>query len=366
MAKVGVPKEILDNEYRVALTLAGLNALVKEGHTVYVEKNAGVGSGISDEDYKAGGAKILADAASVFEEADLVLKVKEPQPSEVKMLRKDQTLFTYLHLAAHTKLAEDLAKTGATCVAYETVQMANGQLPLLTPMSEIAGRLSTQIGANYLERPMGGRGVLLGGVPGVEPGEVIIIGGGIVGTNAAKIAHGLGARVTIFDLSLDRLRYLDDVFNGQVRTVFSVGHYLEELLPQADLVIGAVLIPGKQAPRIVTRDMVKQMKKGSVVVDVSVDQGGCIETIKSTTHSAPTYEVDGVLHYGVANIPGAVPWTSTRALTNATLPYCLKLAKAGYKACMEDPVLMKGVNIHKGEIVHPGVLEAIGAPVATA
>ncbi len=364
MAKVGVPKEILDNEYRVALTLAGVNALLAEGNTVYVEKNAGVGSGITDEEYKEAGAKILPDAAAVFQEADVIFKVKEPQASEVPMLRKGQILYTYLHLAAHPKLAMDLAKTGATCVAYETVQLPNGALPLLTPMSEIAGRLATQIGANYLERPMGGRGVLLGGVPGVEPGEVIIIGGGVVGTNSAKIALGLGARVTIFDLSLDRLRYLDDVFGGQVRTVFSIGKYLEEILPAADLVIGAVLIPGKQAPRIVTRDMIKNMKKGAVVVDVSVDQGGCIETIKSTTHSAPTYEVDGVLHYGVANIPGAVPWTSTRALTNATLQYGLKLAKSGYKACLEDPALMKGVNIHAGEIVHAGVLEAVGSPAA--
>lgn len=366
MAKVGVPKEILDNEYRVALTLAGLNALKSQGHTVYVETRAGVGSGISDDEYKAGGAKILPDAAAVFEEADLILKVKEPKASEVKLLKKGQLLFTYLHLAAHPQLATDLAKTGATCIAYETVQLPNNALPLLTPMSEIAGRLSTQIGANYLERPMGGRGVLLGGVPGVEPGEVVIIGGGVVGTNAAKVALGLGARVTIFDLSLDRLRYLDDVFGGQVRTVFSVGHYLEKLLPSADLLIGAVLIPGKQAPRIVTRDMVKNMKPGSVIVDVSVDQGGCIETIHSTTHSEPTYLVDGVLHYGVANIPGAVPWTSTRALTNATLHYCLKLAQGGYKACLDDPVLMAGVNIHEGEIVHPGVLEAVGKPVATA
>ncbi|MBX9670765.1 MAG: alanine dehydrogenase [Candidatus Obscuribacterales bacterium] len=364
MSKVGVPKEILDNEYRVALTLAGVNALLAEGNTVYVEKNAGAGSGITDEEYKAAGAKILPDAAAVFQEADVIFKVKEPQATEVPMLRKGQILYTYLHLAAHPKLAMDLAKTGATCVAYETVQLPNGALPLLTPMSEIAGRLATQIGANYLERPMGGRGILLGGVPGVEPGEVIIIGGGVVGTNSAKIALGLGARVTIFDLSLDRLRYLDDVFGGQVRTVFSIGKYLEEILPSADLVIGAVLIPGKQAPRIVTRDMIKNMKKGAVVVDVSVDQGGCIETIKSTTHSAPTYEVDGVLHYGVANIPGAVPWTSTRALTNATLQYGLKLAKSGYKACLEDAALMKGVNIHGGEIVHPGVLEAVGTPAA--
>jgi alanine dehydrogenase len=366
LSKVGVPKEILDNEYRVALTLAGTSALVREGNTVYIEKNAGVGSGITDEEYEKAGAKILPDAASVFGEADLILKVKEPKAVEVPMLRKNQLLFTYLHLAANPKLALDLAKTGATCIAYETVQTPNGQLPLLTPMSEIAGRLATQIGANYLERPMGGRGVLLGGVPGVEPGEVIIIGGGVVGTNAAKIALGLGARVTIFDLSLDRLRYLDDVFNGQLRTVFSVGHYLDQLLPTADLVIGAVLIPGKQAPRIITREMVSKMKKGSVIVDVSVDQGGCIETIKSTTHSAPIYEVDGVVHYGVANIPGAVPWTSTRALTNATMPYALKLAKFGYQAVLDDPSLNKGVNIHEGQIVHSGVAEAVNAVVATA
>jgi len=364
LAKVGVPKEIKDHEYRVALTLAGVSALLAEGHSVYVEKNAGVGSGISDDEYKAAGAKILPDAAAVFQEADLIFKVKEPQASEIPMIRKGQILYTYLHLAADPKLAVDLAKTGATCVAYETVQTANGALPLLTPMSEIAGRLSAQIGANYLERPMGGRGVLLGGVPGVEPGEVIIIGGGVVGTNAAKIALGLGARVTIFDLSLDRLRYLDDVFNGQLRTVYSVGKYLEEILPTADLVIGAVLIPGKQAPRIVTKEMVKNMKPGAVIVDVSVDQGGCIETIHATTHSAPTYVYEGVLHYGVANIPGAVPWTSTRALTNATMNYGLKLAKLGYKACLEDSALMKGVNIHNGEIVHPGVLEAVGQPAA--
>ena len=245
MAKVGVPKEIKDNEYRVALTIAGTTALVREGHEVFVEKNAGIGSGMTDEDYKGAGAKILADAAAVFEKSDLILKVKEPQASEVPMLRKGQLLFTYLHLAADPKLAVDLAKTGVTGIAYETVQLPNGQLPLLIPMSEIAGRLSTQIGANYLERPMGGRGILLGGVPGVEPGEVVIIGAGVVGTNAAKIALGMGARVTIFDLSLDRLRYLDDVFSGQVNTVYSIGHYLEEFLPHADLVIGAVLIPGR-------------------------------------------------------------------------------------------------------------------------
>lgn len=366
MAKVGVPTEILDNEYRVALTVAGCSALVSEGNKVYIQKGAGLGSGISDDDYKAAGATILPDAASIFAEADLILKVKEPQSSEVPLLRKGQILFTYLHLAAHPKLTMDLCKSGATCIAYETVQLDNGQLPLLTPMSEIAGRLSTQIGANYLERPMGGRGVLLGGVPGVEPGEVIIIGGGVVGTNAAKVAVGLGARVTIFDRSLDRLRYLDDVFQGQVRTVFSIGHYLDSLLPAADLVIGAVLIPGKAAPRVVTKDMVRKMKPGSVVIDVSVDQGGCIETVHATTHSAPTYVWEGVVHYGVANIPGAVPWTSTRALTNATLPYCMKLAKFGYQAVLDDPALNRGVNIHEGKIVHPGVAEAVNPQMATA
>lgn len=364
LAKVGVPKEIKDNEYRVAITLAGVKSLAAEGHTVYVEKNAGIGSGMSDDDYKAAGATIIPDAQSVFQESDLILKVKEPQAQEVALLKKGQLLFTYLHLAAAPKLAIDLAKTGATCIAYETVQLANGQLPLLTPMSEIAGRLATQIGANYLERPMGGRGILLGGVPGVEPGSVVIIGGGVVGTNAAKIALGLGAKVTIFDLSLDRLRYLDDIFGGQVRTVYSVGHYLEDVLPKADLVIGAVLIPGKQAPRIVTRDMVSKMKKGAVIVDVAIDQGGCIETIHATTHSAPIYEVDGVVHYGVANIPGAVPWTSTRALTNATMPYAMKLAKFGYQAVLDDPALNLGVNIHDSQIVHAGVLEAVNSTLA--
>lgn len=366
MAKVGVPREVLDNEYRVALTVAGATALVADGHSVLIQKNAGVGSGISDEEYMKAGAKILPDAEAVFAEADLILKVKEPQTEEVPLLRKNQLLFTYLHLAAKPKLALDLAKTGATCIAYETVQTESGRLPLLTPMSEIAGRLAPQIGAFYLEKPQGGRGVLLGGVPGVEPGEVVIIGGGVVGTNAAKVALGLGARVTIFDRSLERLRYLDDVFSGQLRTVFSVGHHLENLLPSADLVVGAVLVPGKQAPRIVTADMVRKMKPGTVIVDVSVDQGGCIETVRTTTHSVPTYVWEGIVHYAVANIPGAVPWTSTRALTNATMPYVLKLAKFGYQAVLDDPSLNRGLNIHDGQVVHPGVIEAMGAELTTA
>lgn len=361
-----MPREVLDNEYRVALTVAGASALISDGHTVIVQKNAGVGSGISDEDYLKAGAKIAPTPQDVFAEADLILKVKEPQEQEVPLLKKDQILFTYLHLAAKPKLAQDLAKTGVVGIAYETVQDEAGRLPLLTPMSEIAGRLAPQIGAFYLEKPQGGRGVLLGGVPGVEPGEVVIIGGGVVGTNAAKVALGLGARVTIFDRSLERLRYLDDVFGGQLRTVFSVGHHLENLLPSADLVVGAVLIPGKQAPRIVTTEMVRKMKPGAVIVDVSVDQGGCIETVKTTTHSAPTYVREGVVHYAVANIPGAVPWTSTRALTNATMPYVLKLAKYGYQAVLDDPALHHGLNVHQGRIIHPGVLEAVGTELTTA
>lgn len=359
MTKVGIPKETMDNEYRVALTTAGVSALCGKGHSVFVESDAGVGSGISNADYLKAGAEILPDAASVFAKTDLVLKVKEPQAAEVPLLRKGQLLFTYLHLAAKPKLALELAKTGATCIAYETVQLANGNLPLLTPMSEIAGRMAIQIGAACLERTQGGRGILLGGVPGVEPGVVVIIGGGVVGTNAAKIALGLGARVTILDLSLDRLRYIDDTFNGQVSTIFSATEHIAELLPSADLLVGAVLIPGKQAPRIVTTDMVRTMKPGSVIIDVSVDQGGCIETVRPTTHSQPTYVWNGVVHYGVANIPGAVPWTSTRALTNTTMPYVLKLANNGYQSAVDNPALSRGINIHAGEIVHTGVAEAV-------
>jgi alanine dehydrogenase len=361
MAKVGVPKEILDNEYRVALTLAGVSSLISDGHTVYMETQAGVGSGISNNDYEKAGAKIVPDAKTVFGECDLILKVKEPQAQEVALLRKDQILFTYLHLAAKPKLAVDLAKTGAVCIGYETVQTDNGALPLLTPMSEIAGRLAPQIGAFYLQKPQGGRGVLLGGVPGVEPGEVVIIGGGVVGTSAAKVANRLGANVSILDRSMERLRHLDEAFHGQLNTVYSVGHHLENLLLTADMVIGAVLVPGKHAPRIVTAEMVKKMKPGAVIVDVSIDQGGCVETIRATSHSAPIYTWEGIVHYAVTNIPGAVPWTSTRALTNATLPYVLKLAKYGYKATLEDPALAKGVNIAEGKIVCAGVAEAVEA-----
>lgn len=363
MAKIGVPKEILDNENRVALTQAGAHKLVSLGHTVYVEKNAGIGSDITDEEYVNAGAVIVSDAPNLFLQANIILKVKEPQTSEISFLNHNHILFTYLHLAAKPELALALAKTGATCIGYETVQANNGQLPLLTPMSEIAGRMASQIGANLLEKTNGGRGILLGGVPGVARGEVIIIGGGAVGTNAAKVAVGMGARVTIFDASLDRLRYLDDIFGGHVGTVYSIEQHLENRLRGADLVIGAVLVVGRQAPRLVTAGMVKKMKPGSVIIDVSVDQGGCIETIHTTTHSNPTYIQDGVIHYGVANMPGAVPWTSTRALTNATLPFVIKLANSGYDAVQDDPALAKGVNIHKGEVIHPGVLEAIQAPL---
>jgi len=363
LAKIGVPKEILDNENRVALTQAGARMLVSQGHSVYVEKSAGIGSDITDEEYRLAGAKVLPDAASVFSEAQVILKVKEPQDNEIPLLNKKHVLFTYLHLAAKPDLALALAKTGATCIGYETVQTDNGQLPLLTPMSEIAGRMAPQIGASLLEKPHGGRGLLLGGVPGVARGEVIIIGGGTVGTNAAKIALGMEARVTIFDLSLDRLRYLDDIFGGHVTTIYSIEQYLENRLRGADLVIGAVLVAGKQAPRLVTAAMVKMMKPGSVIIDVSVDQGGCIETIHTTTHSKPTYLYEGVVHYGVANMPGAVPWTSTRALTNATLPFVLKLARSGYGATLDDPALARGVNIHEGAIVHQGVLEALDTPI---
>jgi alanine dehydrogenase len=366
VAKIGVPKEILDNENRVALTQAGARTLVSQGHTVYVQKNAGIGSDITDEEYRQAGATVLPDAASVFSEANIILKVKEPQASEIPLLNKKHILFTYLHLAAKPELAQALAKTGATCIGYETVQTANGQLPLLIPMSEIAGRMAPQIGASLLEKPHGGRGILLGGVPGVARGEVIIIGGGIVGTNAAKVALGMEARVTIFDLNLDRLRYLDDIFGGHVTTVYSMEQYLENRLRGADLVIGAVLIAGKQAPRLVNAAMVKNMKPGSVIIDVSVDQGGCIETIHTTTHSNPTYLYEGVVHYGVANMPGAVPWTSTRALTNATLPFVLKLAHLGYDAVLHDSALALGVNIHQGAIIHPGVLEAVETPLKQA
>ena len=359
--QIGVPKEIKDTEYRVSMVPAGVKALVEAGHQVLVQDGAGVGSGFDNAAYDEAGAIVVSDAAAVFRRADMILKVKEPLDAETKLLRKGQILFTYLHLAPAPALTRALLESGATAIAYETITDADGGLPLLMPMSEVAGRMSIQIGAFYLQRPTGGRGILLAGVPGVAPGNVVILGGGVVGINAALMALGLGARVTVLDRSLPRLRYLDEIFHGQVVTVYSTGQYIFEALRRADLVIGAVLVPGASAPRLVTRAMLGSMKKGSVIVDVAVDQGGCIETTHPTTHSDPTYVVDGVLHYCVANMPGAVPRTSTFALTNATLPYVLKIANKGFTdASRQDATLRPGVNIHQGKVVNQAVAQSQG------
>lgn len=357
--KIGVPKEILDQEYRVALTPAGVFALVNQGHLVYIEKNAGLESGITNEDFVSAGAQILNSLPEVFSIADLILKVKQPLESECKCLRTSQILFTYLHLAADKQLATNLCKSKATCIAYETIQLPNGSLPLLVPMSEIAGRMSVQIGARHLEKYFGGKGILLGGVPGVEPANVVIIGGGVVGINAAKMAVGLGAKVVILDNNLNRLRELDDYFNGRLQTVYSTQHKLAELVQKADLVITAVLVTGAKAPKLITKEVISKMKQGSVIVDVAIDQGGCVEGSKPTKHSEPVLRISGVNVYAVPNIPGAVPITSTTALTNATLPYVLKLANSGYKAVLDDPALLKGVNIHDGLVVHEVVANAL-------
>ncbi len=354
--QVGVPKEIKDHEYRVSLVPAGVRALVQAGHAVLVQDGAGVGSGIDNASYQAAGAIIVTDAAAVCRRADLILKVKEPQEGEIAMLRKGQVLFTYLHLAPQPRLTRALLDAGVTAIAYETITDAHGGLPLLTPMSEVAGRMSIQVGAFYLQKTLGGRGIILGGVPGVPPGDVVILGGGTVGINAAMMALGLGARVSIVDRSLERLRSLDEIFHGQVVTIYSTGAYIAESVRRADLLIGAVLIPGASAPRLVSRDMVGTMKKGSVIVDVAVDQGGCIETTRPTTHSQPTYDVEGVTHYCVANMPGAVPRTSTFALTNATLPYVMKIADHGFRdAARGDATLRAGVNTHDGKVTHEAV-----------
>lgn len=356
--RIGIPKEIKDNEYRVSLTPGGARALVNAGHTVYVQSGAGTGSSFTDEEYKAMGAEILADAKSVFDQSEMIIKVKEPLKSEFELLRSDHILFTYLHLAASKELTDALVDIGLVGIAYETIQLPNGSLPLLTPMSEIAGRMAVQVGAQYLEKNNGGRGVLLGGIPGVQPAEVVIIGGGVTGTQAAKVALGMGANVTILDNNLDRLRYLSDILEGRFVTLASNYESVEGAAISADLLIGAVLIPGAKAPTIVTRDMVSKMKKGSVIVDISVDQGGCVETIKATTHSDPVYTVDGVIHYGVANIPGAVPRSSTLGLTNATLPYILQVANKGYKKAMEENKdLAKGLNVENGKILLDVVAE---------
>ena len=358
---VGVPKEVKDRESRVSMTPAGVHEYVAHGHTVLVETSAGEGSGISDGDYAAVGARILPTHEGVFTEAEMIAKVKEPTPAEFDLLRPNQLLFTYLHLANDEPLTRTLMERNVQAVAYETVQLANGPLPLLTPMSEVAGRMSVQVGAFYLQRPNGGRGVLLAGVPGVPGAEVVIVGGGVVGTNAAQIALGMGANVTILDNNIDRLRYLDDILHGRIHTLASNAHSLAEAVAKADLVIGSVLIPGRRAPKLVTEAMVRSMRPGSVLVDVAIDQGGCIETSKPTSHSDPTFEIDGVVHYCVTNMPGAVPRTSTFALSNVTLPYGLALADHGLAAAVRrDAALAKGVNVLNGHVTHPGVAEALG------
>ena len=360
--KVGVPTEIKAEEYRVALTAVGARELAEHGHEVLVQSGAGEGSAISDADYEAQGARIVSTAEDVWGEADLLLKVKEPQAPEVELLRAETTLFTYLHLAPAPELTQGLCGSGATCIAYETVEDELGRLPLLAPMSEIAGRLATQAGAFFLEKPMGGRGVLLGGVPGVAAANVMIIGGGAVGINAAQIAVGMAADVFIFDLNVDTLRRADLQFAGSLSTVFSSTLSIEEMLPRADLVIGAVLVQGARAPHVIKRSQLGLMKRNAVLVDVAIDQGGCFETSRPTTHSDPVYEVDGITHYCVANMPGAVPITSTYALTNATLPYVLSLADRGVAgAIAHDPGLRPGVNVAAGGVTHRAVAEGVGA-----
>ena len=356
---VGVPKEIKTNENRVALVPGGAEALVNAGHTVLIERTAGTGSGFEDAQYEAFGAKIVDSADEVWKRADMIMKVKEPIAREWPHMRDKQVIFTYFHFAADEDLTRACIKSGAECIAYETVQLPTGELPLLTPMSEVAGRMAVQEGAKYLEKFFGGRGILLGGVPGVEQGNVLIIGGGIVGSNSARMAAGLGARVTILDLSLHRLRYLADVMPANVTVLFSNRQNLLEQLATADIVVGGVLLPGAKAPKLVRREDLKIMRPGSVIVDVAVDQGGCVETIHATTHEDPIYVVDGVIHYAVANMPGAVPRTSTLALTNATFPYALKLANLGWKeAVKRDRSLALGLNVVDGMITYPGVAEA--------
>ncbi|WKZ58395.1 MAG: alanine dehydrogenase [Cyclobacteriaceae bacterium] len=360
---IGVPKEIKNNENRVALTPAGTQELVKRGHTVYVENSAGVGSGFSDDEYTKAGAKMLKTAEEVFSIAEMIMKVKEPIEQEYKLIKKDQLVFTYFHFASYEPLTKAMISSGAVCLAYETVERIDGSLPLLIPMSEVAGRMSIQEGAKYLEKPLKGRGILLGGVPGVKPAKVLILGGGVVGTNAAKIAAGMGADVTIADVNLNRLRYLDDVMPKNVHTVVSNEYTIREMIKDHDLIVGAVLIPGAKAPKLITRDMLKSMRPGTVLVDVAVDQGGCIETCTPTTHENPTFIIDDVVHYCVANMPGAVPYTSTLALTNATLPYAIRLANQGWqKACQESNELRNGLNVMFGEVVYKGVADAFNLP----
>ncbi len=360
---IGVPKEIKNNENRVALTPAGAKELIKRGHQVYVQQTAGLGSGFSDEDYKAAGASLLPTIEATYQIAEMIMKVKEPIESEYSLIKPNQLLFTYFHFASYEPLTKAMVASKAICLAYETVEKSDRSLPLLVPMSEVAGRMAIQKGANYLEKPLGGRGILLGGVPGVLPAKVVILGGGIVGTQAAWMAAGLGADVIIMDVSLPRMRYLADVMPANVKTMMSNEYNIREQIKQADLIVGAVLIPGAKAPHLITKDMLKDMKKGTVLVDVAVDQGGCIETCKPTTHENPTYIIDDVVHYCVANMPGAVPYTSTLALTNATLPYAIQLADKGWKkAAQENADLVPGLNVIQGDIVYKAVAEAFNMP----
>ena len=361
---IGVPKEIKSNENRVALTPAGALELTRRGHTVYVQSTAGVGSGFEDEEYVSADAKILATADEVWAVAEMIMKVKEPIKEEYSRCRKDQLIFTYFHFASSEELTHAMIDSGAVCLAYETVETKDRQLPLLIPMSEVAGRMAIQEGAKYLEKPVKGRGVLLGGVPGVPPGKVLVFGGGVVGTQAAKMAAGLGAQVTLLDTSLNRLRYLSDIMPANVTTMFSNEYNIRKLIKDHDLIVGAVLIPGAKAPKLITRDMLKTMHAGTVLVDVAVDQGGCFETTKATTHADPTYIIDDVVHYCVANMPGAVPFTSTVALTNATLPYAIQLANKGWQqACRDNNELLLGLNVVGGKVVYAGVAEAFNLPL---
>ncbi len=357
---IGVPKEIKNHEYRVGLVPSSVRELVHNGHKVIIETNAGAGIGFSDKDYKAAGASIVQSAEQVFAKAEMIVKVKEPQPKECKMLRKGQLLYTYLHLAPDPQQTEGLIKSGATAIAYETVTSARGGLPLLAPMSEVAGRMSVQVGAHYLEKEPGGAGILLGGVPGVRAANVVVLGGGVSGTHAIRMAMGMEAQVTVIDRSLDRLRQLDEMFGAKLNTIYSTMDAIEHYVTDADLVIGAVLIPGAAAPKLVTRKMIKAMRAGSVVVDIAIDQGGCFETSHATTHADPVYVVDNVTHYCVANMPGAVARTSTFALNNATLPFAIALANKGYKkALADDPHLMEGLNVHDGKITYKAVAQAL-------
>lgn len=361
--KIGIPKEIKTNENRISLTPGGASDFTAKGHEVFIQKGAGIGSGFSDSEYIEAGAKILNTIAEIYAIAEMIIKVKEPIKSEYDLVKEGQIIFTYFHFASHKPLVEAMIKSKAICIAYETVQKSDGSLPLLIPMSEVAGRMAVQEGAKYLEEPMGGKGILLGGVPGVKPADVMIIGGGVVGAQAAKMACGMGANVVVLDINLDRLRYLEDILPDNVDTVYSNHHNIKYISKYADLIIGAVLIPGAKAPNLITREMLSDIQDGTVLIDVAVDQGGCIETCKPTTHEDPIYEIDGVIHYCVANMPGAVPFTSTLALTNATLSYALQIADKGWKkACDDNPELKKGLNISEGKIVYKAVADTFDLP----